>query len=315
MHHASQHRADRDVEDRADDQAAHDADRHVPLRVLRFLRRGRNGIEPDVGEEDDPGGLHHAAPAELPEAARVLGDERLPVGAVDGPHAEPDEQHDDCDLDRDHDRIEACGLVDADIAQRRDGGDHKHRRQVQDGPGAHDLEVARPLGERRVRQCVRQVHAELLDEAHDVAGPADRDRGRGEQVLEDQVPADEPGDEFAERGVRIRVSAARHGDHRGELRVAESGERAAEAGDQERHDERGSGVVRRSRARQHEDAGADDGADAQQDEGARVERAVELVRGVGLVQFADRFGREQRMHGSCRVLVPDGQCRRTLPGK
>jgi hypothetical protein len=60
-------------------------------------------------------------------------------------------------------------------------------------------------------------------------------------------------------------------------------------------------VIRRGRAGQHEDAGADDGADAEQDEGARVQRAVQLVAGlVGLVQFTDGLGRKQAMrHGWC----------------
>ena len=78
----------------------------------------------------------------------------------------------------------------------------------------------------------------------------------------------------------------------------------------------GPGVVRGGRARQHEDAGADDRADAQQHQCARVERAVQFVaRLVGLVQFADGLGRKQAMrHGSCaRCWGPVGQCRRTLP--
>ena len=31
---------------------AENADRHVALRVLRFLRRGRNRVESDIGEEN-----------------------------------------------------------------------------------------------------------------------------------------------------------------------------------------------------------------------------------------------------------------------
>ena len=56
------------VEDGADDQRPEDADRHVALGVLGLLRRGRDGIEADVGEEDDPGAAQHAADAELTRA-------------------------------------------------------------------------------------------------------------------------------------------------------------------------------------------------------------------------------------------------------
>ncbi len=105
---------------------------------------------------------------------------------------------------------------------------------------------------------------------------------------------------FAERRVGIGVGAAGDRDHRGELGVAEARERAAEAGDQERDDQRRAGVVGGGRAGQHEDAGADDGADAEQHQRARVERAVQFVaRLVGFVQFADGLGRKQAMrHGS-----------------
>ena len=46
---------------------------------LRFLRRGRHGVEADVGEEDDAGAAQHAAPAVLAERAGVGRDERMPV--------------------------------------------------------------------------------------------------------------------------------------------------------------------------------------------------------------------------------------------
>ncbi len=36
-------------------QRAEDAERHVPLRIARFERRGRGRIEADIREEDDRG--------------------------------------------------------------------------------------------------------------------------------------------------------------------------------------------------------------------------------------------------------------------
>ena len=41
--------------------------RHVALRMLRLLRRGRNGVEADIREEDHARAAEDAAPAELAE--------------------------------------------------------------------------------------------------------------------------------------------------------------------------------------------------------------------------------------------------------
>ena len=65
--------------------------------------------------------------------------------AVDVPHAEADEQDDHGDLDRDDDRVEARGLLDADVAERGDRRDDQHGRQVDDRARAHDLDCPAPL--------------------------------------------------------------------------------------------------------------------------------------------------------------------------
>ena len=62
-HHAREHGADDDVDDRTDREPAEDADRQVALRVLRFLGGRRDGVEADVGEEDDRRALVNAAEA------------------------------------------------------------------------------------------------------------------------------------------------------------------------------------------------------------------------------------------------------------
>ena len=50
-----------------------------------------------------------------------------------------------------------------------------------------------------------------------------------DRVLEDQVPADDPGHELAEGRVGVRVGAAGDRDHGRELGVAEPGQRAHRA--------------------------------------------------------------------------------------
>ena len=48
-----QYQRDRDIEHGANDQRGDDPHRHIALRIPAFLRRGRDGIESDVGEEYD----------------------------------------------------------------------------------------------------------------------------------------------------------------------------------------------------------------------------------------------------------------------
>ena len=57
------------------------------------------------------------------------------------------------------------------------------------------------------RQPDRRLHADAPDERVEVVAPRDRDSDVADGVLEDQVPADDPGHEFAQRRVRIGVSA------------------------------------------------------------------------------------------------------------
>src|SRR5262249_2890644 len=64
-------------------------------------------------------------------------------------------------------------------------------------------------------------------------------------------------------------------DHRRELRVAEPCEEAAKASEHERVDDRGPGVLRGSGAREHEDAGPDDRADAKRREIQSAQRPLE----------------------------------------
>ena len=110
--------------------------------------------------------------------------------------------------------------------------------------------------------------------------PADGDRRDRDGVLEDQVPADDPRDELAERRVRVRVGAARDRDRRCQLGVGERGERARDAGEDEDEDDRRPGVADRL-ADDHEDAGADDRADAERGQVEQADGALEAALGVG----------------------------------
>ena len=116
----------------------------------------------------------------------------------------------------------------------------------------------------------------------EVPRPAHRHRRGGKEVLEDQVPADDPGDELAHGGVAVGVRRPGDRDHRRELGVAEAGKRAGGPGQEEGIDDGRAGIVGGGLPGEHEDAGADDGADAQHDEAAGAQRALEAVIGLQL---------------------------------
>ena len=167
-----------------------------------------------------------------------------------------------------------------------------------------------------------------------ITGEADRDGDVADDVFEDEVPADDPGENFAERGVGIGVGAAGDGDHRGQFGIAKSGEAAGDR-DQEKRDRDGGAGGRASvhersggaagaqevhdevehlrvqngrsleifsggrRAGEDENARADDGADAQRGQRPRAERFLQpmsRVFGFG-DQLVDRLAAEKLVVG------------------
>ena len=103
-----------------------------------------------------------------------------------------------------------------------------------DQRGEHRDEQERQQVERAPRSADRggpRVMPMLLEEEVGVLRPALRDHAGAEQQLEEQVPADDPGDQLTEGGVGERVRRPGDRDGRGELRVAEGGEAAADRGE------------------------------------------------------------------------------------
>ena len=156
-------------------------------------------------------------------------------------------------------------------------------------------------------QPCRQVDAHAAEERAEVVAPRDGDGHVADRVLEDQVPADDPGDHFAQRGVGIGVRAAGLRNHRRQLGVAQRRQRAHRAEQQERQHQRRPGAVadhhavgpdlaRRGRADGAEDAGADDGADRQHHQIAGAEHALQRMAAVARLDVGDRFSDEESWH-------------------
>ena len=122
-----------------------------------------------------------------------------------------------------------------------------------------------------------QGDAQPSEQLHDISGPAGGHRRGAEGIFENQVPADDPGNELAQGRVAVGVSRSSDGNQRGEFRVTQAGESTRNSGKSEgQHDGR-AGVQSRHRSRQHEDAGADDGPDSERDQIRGAESAFEGV--------------------------------------
>ena len=149
-HDARQHAGDDDVEGGADDERADDANRQVVRRVLAFLGARRDGIEADVGEEDDGRAAEDARDAERHEG--------LPVHRVDVWDGEQQEDGDGRELDPDEDAVELRALLRA--ADQQDG----EQQRDEDGGDVDDAAVCR-----HVCQRVAGVDARREQETRDVA--------------------------------------------------------------------------------------------------------------------------------------------------
>ena len=156
--------------------------------------------------------------------------------------------------------------------------------------------TGRAMLERRVVPLIRHRCPEKREHLVEVLAPCDGDCCGADGVLEDEIPTDDPRDELTHRHVRVRVRAAGDRNHRRELGIAQARERAADAGDDEREGDRRAGAFGDGRRRSHEQAGADDRADAQCDESPGPECALEpafrRLRVIGN-QSIDRLGPKQ----------------------
>ena len=113
-HDAGGQRRHRDVEHGTDQERADDADRHVALGILCFLRCRTDSVETNVREKHNPGALHDAAPAEMPARAGARRDERMPVGGIHRVSCADDEHQHDRHFNKHNDIIDCRRFANAD---------------------------------------------------------------------------------------------------------------------------------------------------------------------------------------------------------
>jgi hypothetical protein len=229
---------DGDVEHGADDQRGDDADGKIALGIAALFGGSGDGIEADVGEEDDGAAGEHARPA--------VGHEGMPVAGMDEADGGEDEDEDGNELESHHHVVGGGRLADAAHQNHRDEHDDEEGGNVEAEVPAGVVEVVAgeilqtggKIGGRDPSRA--RMQAEPVEQVDDVGGEADADAHVGAGVFENQIPADDPGDELAECGVGIGVGRAGDGNHGGQLGVTEAGERADEG--HHHHGERNGGT-------------------------------------------------------------------------
>jgi hypothetical protein len=145
-------------------------------------------------------GLTKHGLSEKADAGQTERRKRLPVRGVDVENADQNDEEHGCQLDPHHRRIEVGAFGDALHEHDRHDRDDNHRRQIHDAGGPHELPRRSVVDDRRTGQRGGKLKTELGNHALKISRPAIGHRGRADRVLENQIPADHPGEDLAERG-------------------------------------------------------------------------------------------------------------------
>ena len=198
----------------------------------------------------------------------MFGNEREPVFRVHMRGAKEDHQQHDSDFENDNHIVELGRFGCSAHKQKRQQKDDRRRRHVEE-PARRRQPCAR---DRR-----RDLDVQILHDAGEVAGPADRHRRRAGGIFENEIPADDPGEYLSERDIGVCVRAARHRNERRKLRIAQRDEGAGDTRQNEGKSHRRAGGVRGRGAGEHENAGADDAADAKRHQRRPTHGALQAV--------------------------------------
>ena len=123
-----------------------------------------------------------------------------------------------------------------------------------------------------------------------------RDRRGPNRVLEHQVPANDPGEDFAEGGVSVGIRRAGHRHHGSKLRITKRGKHTGNSRYHKGEHQRRTGAVMGRFAGKDENAGADNRAHP---EGAQLYRPKHPAQTV----FAGHFFQQQAERFRCKQFA------------
>src|SRR5580658_6519033 len=134
--------------------------------------------------------------------------------------------------------VDGGPFLNTDYQDRRHQRNHQKRHYIEDRRGVRKcrrvyarrqrsdrlpkVPIIGQLSSRRGDPLWREIDAEPSEQLHDISGPAGGYRRGAEGIFENQVPADDPGNEFAQGRVAIGISRARDRNQRGEFGVTQA---------------------------------------------------------------------------------------------
>ena len=157
--------------------------------------------------------------------------------------AREDKHQDGCDLHQHHDVVRLGRLTNAAHQHRREQNDDKECRYVEPEVPTVIVDVApcqilqTEWKESRGKPSRVQVQTHPVQQVHYVGSETHAHTHVAEGVLQDQVPADDPRNQFAKRRVRIGVGRPRNRNHAAQFGVAKPGEAADNRHQDHRHRE------------------------------------------------------------------------------
>src|SRR5680860_266496 len=84
--------------------------------------------------------------------------------------------------------------------------------------------------------------AHTIQKTFKVSRPTDGYRYVADGIFQDQVPADDPCQNFAERGIGVRVGTSRNGNHRRKFRIAKCSKPTGDGGNHKTYGDSGPGT-------------------------------------------------------------------------
>ena len=143
-----------------------------------------------------------------------------------------DKQQDRRNLHQHHDVVGSCGLAYSANQHYRQQQHNQKRGNVESRMPARSIDIlalqilqAQWQISRR-EPLWRQRHPDPVQQSNHMRGKAHAHAHVAERILQDQIPPNDPRNQLTERRVGIGVRRSRNGDHRRQLRIAETRQRA-----------------------------------------------------------------------------------------
>jgi len=115
--------------------------------------------------------------------------------SIDVGRTAENKEDDDCEFNDHNGIVEVGGFTNANDEESRHGQTNKDGREIEEGSTLGPDTMVEDEG--GGAKSGGDVQAEIMKEFDGIAGPANGDSRRGEEVFEDQIPADDPGQKFA----------------------------------------------------------------------------------------------------------------------